>query len=139
MAFNRKPLYDKGLLLVGDAGGMVSPFNGEGIAYALESGRVAADFIAQANARRSTIAQERVLQQYPKVLSEEIGGYYTLGRFFAYLIEKPQIMRACVKYGLPRPLLMRFVMKLLSDAYDKSGGDWMDRVISSMTKLVPQA
>ena len=41
----------RGLLLVGDAGGMVNPFNGEGIAYAMESGRLAADVIAQACAR----------------------------------------------------------------------------------------
>ena len=43
MGFNRQPHYDKGLLLVGDAGGMVNPFNGEGIAYAMESGRLAAE------------------------------------------------------------------------------------------------
>ena len=51
MAFNRKPHYADGLLLVGDAGGMVSPFDGEGIAYALQSGRMAADSISQALAR----------------------------------------------------------------------------------------
>ena len=34
MGFNRKPHYTRGVLLVGDAGGMVNPFNGEGIAYA---------------------------------------------------------------------------------------------------------
>ena len=39
MGFNRQPHYADGLLLVGDAGGMVNPFNGEGIAYAMESGR----------------------------------------------------------------------------------------------------
>ena len=33
MGFNRTPHYTSGLLLVGDAGGMVNPFNGEGIAY----------------------------------------------------------------------------------------------------------
>ena len=38
MGFNRKPHYTRGLLLFGDAGGMVNPFNGEGIAYAMESG-----------------------------------------------------------------------------------------------------
>ena len=38
MGFNRTPHYTRGLLLVGDAGGMVNPFNGEGIAYAMESG-----------------------------------------------------------------------------------------------------
>ena len=42
MGFNRTPHYFKGLLLVGDAGGMVNPFNGEGIAYAMESGEILA-------------------------------------------------------------------------------------------------
>ena len=31
MGFNRQPHYSRGLLLVGDSGGMVNPFNGEGI------------------------------------------------------------------------------------------------------------
>jgi len=35
MSFNRQPAYTRGLLLVGDAGGMVSPFNGEGISYVM--------------------------------------------------------------------------------------------------------
>ena len=35
MSLNRKPHYTNGFLLVGDAGGMVSPFNGEGIAPAM--------------------------------------------------------------------------------------------------------
>ena len=43
MGFNRKPHYADGMLLVGDAGGMVNPFNGEGIAYAMESGEMAAE------------------------------------------------------------------------------------------------
>lgn len=68
-----------------------------------------------------------------------MGGYYTLGRIFAALIERPEIMHICVKYGLPRPTLMTLVMKLLSDAYDRRGGDWMDRLITSLTKVVPKA
>ena len=35
MGFNRTPHYTRGLMLVGDSGGMVNPFNGEGIAYAM--------------------------------------------------------------------------------------------------------
>ena len=31
------------MLLVGDAAGAVNPFNGEGIAYAMESGEMAAE------------------------------------------------------------------------------------------------
>ena len=51
MGFNRTPHYSRGLLLAGDAGGMVNPFNGEGIAYAMETGEMAAQVIAQALAR----------------------------------------------------------------------------------------
>ncbi len=139
MAFNRKPHYADGLLLVGDAGGMVSPFNGEGIAYALQAGRYAADAIVQATARPTRMSAEAALSRYPQTLSAELGGYYTLGRIFAMLIERPEVMHACVTYGLPRPTLMRLVMKLLSDCYDRHGGDWMDRLIAAFTKVVPRA
>ncbi|HLV03977.1 MAG TPA: geranylgeranyl reductase family protein [Actinomycetaceae bacterium] len=137
MAFNRKPHYSQGLLLVGDSGGMVSPFNGEGIAYAMQSGRIAADVISQALVRHTPYAMEKALRTYPKILADELGGYFTLGQGFARLIERPEIMRACVKYGLPRPVLMRFVMKLLSDGFDRRDGDWMDRLIAALSKAVP--
>ena len=51
MGFNRVPHYTRGVLLVGDSGGMVNPFNGEGIAYAMESGELAAEVAVQALAR----------------------------------------------------------------------------------------
>ena len=139
MAFNRKPHYADGLLLVGDAGGMVSPFNGEGIAYALQAGRLAADAIAQAHSRPTITAKDRALAAYPAAMREELGGYYSLGRAFARLIERPRIMHMCVAHGLPRPTLMRLVMRLLSDCYDRRGGDWMDRLIAALAKAAPKA
>lgn len=139
MAFNRKPLYTRGLILIGDAGGMVSPFNGEGIGYALSAGRIAADVVSQALARTSDAAVEKVLGTYATRMVDEAGGYFTLGRAFVSLIERPEIMRFCTKYGLPRPRLMRLVHKLLSDCYDTKGGDASDRIISSLSRMVPAA
>ncbi|MDO5025435.1 MAG: geranylgeranyl reductase family protein [Trueperella sp.] len=139
MAFNRQPLYENGLALVGDAGGMISPFNGEGIAYALAAGRIVAQYLSQALVRETTAEQDRVMGEYVRDMKAELGGYYTLGRIFALLISQPAIMHICVKYGLPRPRLMRLVMKLLSDSYDRRGGDWMDKLISVMTKVVPSS
>jgi len=139
MAFNRQPLYRDGLLLVGDAGGMVSPFNGEGIEYALMSGRIAADVVAQALARTSVAGREQALGAYPAAMKAELGGYYTLGRGFVRLIEQPAIMRACTRYGLPHPTLMRFVHRLLSGGYERRGGDTMDRVIAALTRMVPDS
>lgn len=139
MGFNRTPLYGRGLLLVGDSGGMVSPFNGEGIAYALQAGRVAADAVVQAHARTTPEAKERALATYATTMREDLGGFYTLGRYFVRLIEHPEVMRLCTRYGLPRPLVMRFTLKLLSDCYEPRGGDMVDRVISGLTRLVPAA
>jgi len=51
MGLNRRPQYRRGVLLVGDSAGMVSPWSGEGIAQAMEAAEVAADIIALALAR----------------------------------------------------------------------------------------
>ena len=93
MGFNRKPHYDRGLLLIGDAGGMVNPFNGEGIAYAMESGR---DRRRRGRVRagpRRGVGRERALQRYPKVLDQAFGGYYALGGVFVKLIGNPKVMQ----------------------------------------------
>ncbi|WP_135848992.1 geranylgeranyl reductase family protein [Serinibacter arcticus] len=139
MAFNRQPLYADGLLLVGDSGGMVSPYNGEGIAYAMQAGRIGADVISQALARPNAASRERAMQAYARTMKAELGGYYSLGKQFVRIIEHPGIMRLCTRYGLPRPLLMKFVHKLLSDSYDRTGGDALDRIITALTKVVPKA
>ena len=137
MSFNRSPHYISGLVLVGDAGGMVSPFNGEGIAPALKAGRFAAHCAAQALSRHSRAGFDRAMSEYPELLREEYGGYYQLGRIFVALIEKPQIMQLCTNKGLPIPRLMTFVNKLLSDGYERKGGDLDDRLITMLTRLVP--
>ncbi len=140
MGFNRQPHYVRGLLLVGDAGGMVNPFNGEGIAYALESGEIAATAMAEAHYRGAgTPSAERALQSYPVTLKAELGGYYTLGRAFVKLIGRPEVMRVCTRYGLPRKALMRFTLKLMANLTDARDGDAMDKVINSLSKIAPAA
>jgi menaquinone-9 beta-reductase len=139
MGFNRQPHYTRGLLLVGDAGGMVNPFNGEGIAYAMESGEIAADVIAQALARKSGKERELALTAYPRILKDTYGGYYTLGRAFVKLIGNPKVMRLATQRGLSHPMLMRFTLKLLANLTDPKGGDAMDRIINGIAKVVPDA
>ena len=136
MAFNRTPHYTGGLLLVGDAAGMVNPFNGEGIAYAMESGEVAARIVAQALACPDRAGTERVLHAYPKALADAYGGYYTLGRMFVKAIGRPELMRFATRHAMSRPALMRFAFKLLGNLTDP-GGDAGDRLINAMTRLTP--
>lgn len=140
MAFNRQPAYHRGLVLVGDSGGMVNPFNGEGIDYAMEAGEMAADAIAEAHYRGvDTPSALRALENYPRALKARFGGYYRLGTIFVRLIGDPRIMHLCTTYGLPRPALMRFVNKLLANLTDERGGDVHDHVINMLTRLAPAA
>ncbi|MCE1180365.1 MAG: geranylgeranyl reductase family protein [Micrococcales bacterium] len=139
MSFNRQPLYADGLLLVGDAGGMVNPFNGEGIDYALQSGRIAADIVARALATGDAAARERTLQSYTTVMKDDLGGYFTLGRIFAQLIGHPEVMRLATKYGLPRTTLMKFLLKLMANLSEPRGGGLDDRVISLLARMAPDA
>ena len=139
MGFNRKPHYANGMLLVGDAGGMVNPFNGEGIAYAMESGEMAAEVITQALSRSTADGSERALQGYVTALDQRYGGYYTLGRVFVKAIGNPNVMKYATRHGLPRPTLMRFTLKLLANLTDPRDGDAMDRIINGLSKVTPAA
>ena len=139
MGFNRVPHYSRGLMLVGDSGGMVNPFNGEGIAYAMEAGQIAADVIVQAHGRTTQQTRERVLLRYPEILADTYGGYYTLGRYFVKVIGQPEFMKYATKYGLRQRTLMKFVLKMLANLTEPNKGDAMDRVINGLTKIAPAA
>jgi geranylgeranyl reductase family protein len=133
-AMNRTPLAVPGLLLVGDAAGMVNPFNGEGISCAIESGEIAAELIVDALARN----RPAVTQLYPSVLRERYGRYYSVGNAWARMIGHPSFMRIAVKYGIPRKRLMGFAMRVLANLTDGRDGDLQDRVMHLLLSLAPE-
>lgn len=150
MGFNRTPHYSPGLLLLGDAGGMVSPFNGEGISYAMESARFAAEFIIDASSRSAPLFAplsasrgwgvsdvDARLAGYADYVRGQWGSHFTLGRVFAALIGKPAVMKVALRTGMPIPVLMRFVVRLLANLTDPTAKGFEDRVIRVLESLVP--
>lgn len=134
MGFNRTPHYSPGLLLLGDAGGMVSPFNGEGISYAMESARFAVEFIISADSAHDA---DTHLAGYADYVRGQWGSHFTLGRAFAALIGKPAIMKLALRTGMPIPVLMRFVVRLLANLTDPAAKGFEDKVIRVLEALVP--
>ncbi len=70
--------YSQGLLMTGDAGSMVHPISGEGVGYALESGRLAASWAHEAHSGKDFSASllsgfERQLRK--KRAREHLSGY----------------------------------------------------------------
>ncbi|MHA7221441.1 geranylgeranyl reductase family protein [Arthrobacter sp. RHLT1-20] len=142
MGFNRTPHYSPGLLLLGDAGGMVSPFNGEGISYAMESARFAAEFIIDGAARSASAGwtaadADAHLARYADYVRDQWGSHFTLGRAFAALIGKPAVMKLALRTGMPIPVLMRFVVRLLANLTDPAARGFEARVIRVLESLVP--
>ena len=140
MGFNRKPAYFHGLLAVGDAIGAINPYTGEGISYAMESGRFAAEAIVQAHARGfRTRSAEKALAGYARRLGQEWGGYFWFGGIFGKIIAHPAVMRFAAHYGLPIPVVRRFTHRLLSHLTDRPARDGYDTVINFFSRIVPKA
>ena len=137
MALHRGPAYTRGLLLAGDAAGTVNPFNGEGISYAMETGRMAAEAVAEALARTEGPAREEVLRRYPERLRSQYGSHHRLGMGFLALLDHPGLVRFAAAHGLKRPALLSAALRLMGNLSDGSRGDRVDRVLALATRLAP--
>ncbi|MDP9341429.1 MAG: FAD-dependent oxidoreductase [Actinomycetota bacterium] len=135
MGFNRRPLAMPGMLVIGDAGGIVNPFNGEGISYAMETGKLAAELVYE------SLAKDRpgLAHVYPTLVHRQYGKYYFMGNTFVKLIGNPKIMRFATEHGLHREWLMRFAMRMLANLSDGPRGDVQDKLMYAMERLSPTA
>jgi hypothetical protein len=68
---------------------------------------------------------------------QQWGSHFTLGRAFAALIGKPAVMKLALRTGMPVPVLMRFVVRLLANLTDPAARGFEDRVIRVLESLVP--
>jgi menaquinone-9 beta-reductase len=98
-------------LTIGDATGMVNPFNGEGIAYGYESGRLAAAVLGEALLAEDPTA----LELYDQRLDAAYGDYYKVARGFVRLISEPRILQACVATGMRIPPLMNELLAIMAN------------------------
>ncbi|MFD0689024.1 geranylgeranyl reductase family protein [Actinomadura fibrosa] len=137
MGFSRQPHYVPGLLLTGDSGGMINPSTGEGIAYALQAARLAADTITTALSRPTPGQRERTLYGYPSTLKQAHGSTFTLGRAFTAALEHPSVMRLATRQALAHPSLTHFALKALGDFPTPTTPRLPDRLAAALTKITP--
>ncbi len=91
--------YGRGVMAVGDAGSMIHPISGEGVGYALESGRLAASWAHEAHARNDFSAS--VLSGYEHQLRrrrarEHLSGYALVNLTPNLMLLEP-LFKACEK------------------------------------------
>lgn len=98
----REPIATARVLLAGDAAGLADPLSGEGIRYAIKSGRLAAEAILSGQ-----------LDRYPQTVFREIGINHLFALLAALLFYRFQ--RLCLTLGAPNPFISQGILDLLSD------------------------
>ena len=132
------PKSGAGYLVVGDAAGSVNPFNGEGIDYAYETARIAADVLHEA----LSTGNASVLQQYQSILDDEYGQYFKVARLFARVIGRPVLMRELSRVGMHSRSLMEWVLRIMANLLrpDEIGpAEAAYKAAAAIVRLVPNA
>ena len=122
--------------MVGDAAGSINPFNGEGIAYGYETGRLAAASLGEALLGDGTAALDR----YETRLEEAYGLYYRVARAFIRVISRPELMQLCVGTGMYSETLMGWILRIMSNTLrpDEVGpAEAAYRALAGIASLVP--
>ncbi len=125
-------------LVVGDAAGSVNPFNGEGIDYAYETARIAADVLHQA----LVDGDPAVLQRYTRQLEADYGEYFKVARLFARVIGRPTLMRELTRVGMHSRTLMEWVLRIMANLLrpDEVGpAEAAYKAAATLVKLAPNA
>jgi menaquinone-9 beta-reductase len=135
MGGSRVPAAVPGMLVVGDAAGLVNPFNGEGIAYAMETGELAAELVHEALVSN----RPGLAHLYPTILRERYARYYRVGTNFVRAIGHPYVMRTLTEYGLPQEWLMRFALRMMGNLSDGRKGDFQDKLMDALVRLARAA
>ncbi len=132
MSFSKGPLVGSNWITVGDAAGAINPWNGEGISYAYETGRLAAEHIGEA----LTQDDLGLLRRYPQHLDDEYGLYYKTARVFVKLIGHPSVMRTLAHTGLHSRTLMEWTLKVMANLLDEDDKHMGERVYDALAGLV---
>ena len=89
----------------------MNPFNGEGIAYGYETGRLAATHVAEALVTHDP----SVLGQYEPTVEDRYGQYFRVASCFAQLIGRPKFMQRLFATGMHSKWAMGCLVRIMSN------------------------
>ncbi|HWB88247.1 MAG TPA: geranylgeranyl reductase family protein [Acidimicrobiia bacterium] len=132
MSYSKSPLVGANWLTIGDAAGAINPWNGEGISYAYETGRIAAAHVTEALGSGNL----GLLRRYPQSLQDEYGLYFKMARIFVKLIGNPAVMRTLAHTGLRNRPLMEWTLKVMANLLDEDDKHMGERTYDALAAIV---
>ncbi len=137
MAFSVGPVVGPNWVMVGDAAGAINPFNGEGIAYAYETGRIAAAHVGAALGANDL----SLLHGYREQLEADYGLYFRTARAFVRLIGRPGGMKALTQIGLRSRTIMEWTLRVMANLLrpdERGPAEAAYRVIERIVQVGPE-
>ena len=131
MSLSVGPKVGRNWVLIGDASGAVNPFNGEGIDYAYETGRMAAKHMANALA-----GDQSALGDYALELEDVYGDYHRVARVFAKAIGNPAVMKTLTTVGLRSRPLMEWTLKVMANLLDPDEAKMSEHIYTAIERTV---
>jgi geranylgeranyl reductase family protein len=107
-------------LLVGDAAGCVNPLNGEGIDYGLETGRLAAEYLADRPSDFTTA--------WPNILRAHYGLAFSAARRIAGILTSPELLRLAGPIGMRSRWLMEIALRIMGNLVTPEDNDALAKV-----------
>ncbi|MCP2177805.1 geranylgeranyl reductase family [Williamsia maris] len=104
-------------MLIGDAAACVNPLNGEGIDYALETGRMAVERLDETDHTSA----------WPAVLTEHYGTAFSAARRLAGVLTFPQAVPVLGRPGIRSAALMSMVVRVMGNLITPEDGDLLAR------------
>jgi menaquinone-9 beta-reductase len=111
-------------MLIGDAAACVNPLNGEGIDYALETGRMAAEMLATLGP--GDLAD--LSRAWPDVLQTHYGRGFSVARRLALLLTFPRFLPASGPIAMRSTALMGIAVRVMGNLVTDDDADWVARV-----------
>ncbi|MDL9936048.1 geranylgeranyl reductase family protein [Gordonia sp. ABSL1-1] len=108
-------------MLIGDAAACVNPLNGEGIDYALETGRLAVDLLLE---NRGPAGHT---DSWPTILVEHYGPAFSAARRLAGLLTMPKTVPILGRPGIRSARLMSMVVRVMGNLVTPDDKDLIAR------------
>lgn len=109
ISFERKSLIEHHVLMVGDAGGMITPLCGNGMSMALHGSKLAYEAIAPF--LRNELSREAMEQSYARVWTNIFAKRLIVGRWVQGFFGKTWMTNLFIAMLKPFPFLVRAIMK----------------------------
>ncbi|MCX6403012.1 MAG: geranylgeranyl reductase family protein [Actinobacteria bacterium] len=114
-------------IFVGDAAGCVNPLNGEGIDYGLETGRLAADYLAS-NPTNMTAA-------WPEILRQHYGLAFSAARRIAGVLTSTEFLKMAGPIGMRSTWLMEIALRIMGNLVTEQDKDALAKLWRALGKI----